>query len=151
MLNDDVLIKFSRIRGHRYTWPEQVWRMKERLEHVKSGFPGIRNNHLDLIEFRYIKEGDIFIHDRYLEGGSGDEAPIMYRITEPWTAEIEGIGIGQDSRRDPDRTKIRVWDTVGLGEILNPGDLVLRVNVRPTENGGPGYYYFFKSYRDFRP
>ena len=90
-----------------------------------------------------------FIYDIYLEGGIGDEAPIMFRSLDRDIGYIEGIGCGIDSKRDPFRNKFKWQDIVVLPKI-DANSLVLRVDARPTLNGGPGYYYFFKSYRDFR-
>jgi hypothetical protein len=151
MINDDILIKFARKRGYKKTWPPQVIKMKKRMESLKLGFPGIGNTHLDLVEYREIKVGDLFIYDPYIElgDGVGDEAPLMLSKTTPETMIIEGIGCGRDSLRDPDRNRLRWKDLIPSLQI--PSDfLVYRVNIKPTLNGGPGYYYFFKSYRDFR-
>lgn len=151
MVNDDILIKYSRKRGYKYTWPEQVVKMKARMMEMKLGFTGIGNNHISLIEFKDLKEGDIFIYDPYVESGNGtgDEAPLMLRILPSGDCYIEGIGCGWDSERDPDRIKFRWKDVIPMPS-LDPSFLVFRVDIRPTLNGGPGYYYFFKSYRDLR-
>lgn len=151
MINDNVLIKRERSRGHKEDWPEIVIQMKERLNEIKLGFPGLGNDHLSLIPFSQVKVGDWFIWDLYLESYSrlGDEAPLFLNYFGEGKARIEGIGCGIDSKRDPDRLKFRWMDIIDLPEIS--GDtLVLRVDVRPTLNGGPGYYYFYRSYRDFR-
>ena len=151
MVNDDILIKFSRKRGHRYTWPDQVNLMKARMTEIKLGFHGIGNDHISLVEFKTIKPGDIFIYDPYVELGNsaGDEAPVMLRVLDSGDCFVEGIGCGWDSIRDPERIKIRWKDVVPMPS-LNSDFLVFRVDIRPTLNGGPGYYYFFKSYRDMR-
>ena len=67
MINDETLIKIVRKRGFQRTWPTQVNRMKSRLEWVRLGFPGIRNDHLSLIKFSDLKLGDLYIYDEYLE------------------------------------------------------------------------------------
>ena len=151
MVNDDILIKYSRKRGHKYDWPDQVNKMKYRMMEMKLGFPGIGNDHISLVEFSTIKPGDYFIYDPYVESGNGtgDEAPMMLRVLPNGDCVIEGIGCGWDSQRDPDRTKFRWKDIVPMPP-LDPNFLVFRVDIRPTLNGGPGYYYFFKSYRDQR-
>lgn len=151
MINDDILIKYARKRGYKKTWPDQVNRMKTRMTEMKLGFMGIGNDHMSLVEFQTIKEGDIFIYDPYVESGSGmgDEAPLMLKVLPDGMCYIEGIGVGLDSVRDPDRTRFRWRDTIPMPQLA-PNFLVFKVEVRPTLNGGPGYYYFFKSYRDFR-
>lgn len=149
MVNVDTIIKVVRERGYKTSWPDETRYVMERLKFIKLGFPGIRNDHLSFIEFKNIKSGEIFIFDHYLEKGVGDEAPIMLKMINPRTFFVEGIGIGEDSVRDPDKVLIKWRDTISYD--ISPDSLVLRVDVRPTLNGGPGYYYFFKSYRDFRP
>ncbi len=151
MVNDDILIKTERERGHREDWPDLVIAMKERITEMKLGFPGIGNDHLTLLPFSGIRRGDIFIWDKYTESltRNGDEAPLMLRDLGNNQFFVEGIGVGVDSVRDPERLKFRWKDTVKIDEI-DPDSLVFRVDVRPTLNGGPGYYYFYKSYRDFR-
>ena len=118
---------------------------------MKLCFPGIGNDHISLVEYSSIKEGDIFIYDPFIESGNGtgDEATLMLRVLPSGECMIEGIGCGWDSIRDPDRTKFRWKDIIPMPP-LNPEFLVFKVDIRPTLNGGPGYYYFFKSYRDFR-
>lgn len=151
MINDDTIIKFIRkVRGYREEWPEKVILFKERLEEMKRGFPGLGNSHLSIESFNNIKVGDIFIIDNSLEKKIRDDsAPLMLEKTGPNSYDVQGIGYGLDLIRDPDRTKIRWGDTISLAGI-EVNDLVIKVDVRPTLNGGPGYYYFFKSYRDFR-
>jgi hypothetical protein len=149
MINDEVLIKYKRAIGYKTSWPEQVIQMKERLKEMKLGFPGIRNDHLTLVPMSAIGVGDIFILDDYIGlDKRGDNAPLMLKnIGNGYY--IVGIGCGLDSERDPDRLCLRygdIIDTIGVDNNYP----VCRVDVRPTMNGGPGYYYFFKSYRDFR-
>lgn len=150
MINTDTLIKICRNRGYKIDWPEQVNKMKLRLNEIKLGFPGIRNDHLSLIEIKDLIPGDIFIYDNFIESDRiRDDAPIMLRFLENKNCYIEGIGCGLDSIRDPKRTLFKWKDEVSF-PLVPYNFLVYRVDVRPTENGGPGYYYFFKSYRDFR-
>lgn len=151
MVNDDVLIKFARSRGHREDWPEVVNGMRQRLLEMKLGFPGIRNDHLSLIPASKLTDEDLFIYDLYIEDykGRGNEAPMMLQMLGDGKVRIEGIGCGTDLERDPDRLLFR-WRDIKTVPPLMPNDLVYRVDVRPTLNSGPAYYYFFKSYRDFR-
>lgn len=150
MINDETLIKIARSRGHRFDWPEIVRNMKNRIWELKLGFPGIENNHLSIVPFSEIVRGDMFIWDIFLESRErGDEAPILFKVQEDGNYLIEGIGCGYDLHRDPRRTNYRWRDIVSPPEISG-NSLVCRVDVRPTMDGGPGYYYFYKSYRDFR-
>lgn len=150
MINDSAIIKYFRSHGHTTDWPERTVLLKNRIRDIKLGFPGLGNDHLSLVPYKTIKDGDLFIWDVWLlELRYGDEAPIMFRKISDNEALIEGIGVGIDSKRDPDRTRLRWMDTISL-PIIDPEILVLRVDVRPTINGGPGYYYFFKAYRDWR-
>ena len=151
MINNDILIKIVRSRGHKKTWPEQVNKINQRIDWIKRGFPGIGNDHLSFVLFKDIKPGDLFIYDEHLESNSdyGDEAPLMLKVLDGQNCKVEGIGLGADSIRDPDRTKIRWKDIIPLPPLS--GDfLVLKVNPNPSLNGGGAYYYFYKSYRDFR-
>ena len=133
-------------------WPDYARCLRDRIEECKLGFPGIRSEHLTVTKLNLITEGQIFILDRSLfdyPKRLSDEAPIMYRKTsEGWL--IEGIGQGLDLVRDPDRVKFRWMDM--KEEIDAPNDqVILRVDCRPDLiTGGPGYYYFYKAFRDNR-
>lgn len=150
MINLDTIIKIVRTRGYKDTWPEQTRYILSRLEEIKSGFPGIRNDHLSIIPYNKILEGDIFIYDSYLEKEPRlyDDSPIMLKLLPNNLFYVEGIGRGLDLVRDPRRELIKWRDTISFSVPMD--SLVLRVDVRPTLNGGPGYYYFFRSYRDYR-
>jgi len=151
MVNDDVLIKFAWNSGHKSDWPDFVMAMKNRMTDMKLGFPGIGNNDITLINFGSLVPGDLFIHDPYINVPNGviyDDAPIMYQILEDHNLYVEGIGKGDDSR-DPLRINIR-WRDVLPPISLDPSFPVFRVDSRPTMNGGPAYYYFFKAYHDQR-
>lgn len=152
MINDDILIKFSRQRGHKEDWPQHVRFMRNRLYDLKLGFPGLKNDHIDLVLFQDIGVGDYFIVDPYLEMMDiGDKAPKMFKLLENGMYSIEGIGIGLDLD-DPDRRMYRYKDIIPVLPFnnINGNSLCIRINVRPDLTGGPGYYYFYKSYRDFR-
>jgi len=152
MVNDDVLIKYAWMSGHKSDWPDFVMDMKNRMTEMKLGFPGISNNDLSLVEFGTLKPGDLFIHDPYIKVPKGviyDEAPIMYYILDDNRFYIEGIGKGDDSIRDPLRLNIR-WRDILPSLSIEPDFPVFSVDSRPTMNGGPAYYYFFKAYHDQR-
>lgn len=155
MINDDILIKIVRNGlGHKKdNWPDRVIELNARLRELKLGFPGLGNDHLSLVWYDQIKTGDMFIIDEHLldmGGRKGDEAPILYKKFTDTDAIIEGIGCGIDSKRDPDRIKYRWRDIVELPKLPEK-TLVIKVEVKPDlVTGGPGYYYFYKSYRDWR-
>lgn len=152
MVNDDILIKVERSRDHKTDWPKYVRAMRERLKEIKLGFQGIGNDHLDLVTFDKIQDGDIFIWDLYVESlhRFGDEAPLLLRNLGDGKVLIEGIGCGIDSKRDPDRIKLRWMDVIDMPPI-KPEDLVYKYVARPNlYSGGPSYYYWFKAYRDSR-
>ena len=151
MINDDIIIKFIRkVRGYKTEWPEKVIQFKSRLEELKLGFPGIGNDDISLDFYENIMEGDIFIYDGDLEKEErGDEAPVMLKKLEGGKYLIFGIGFGYDLKRDPLRLKLR-WGDIIESISLSPRDLVVKVDARPTLNGGAAYYYFYRSYRDFR-
>lgn len=152
MINDDLLIKVCRKRGHYTDWPKYVRAMKRRMTEMKLGFPGIGNDHLDLIEYENIKNDDLFIWDVCAESleRNLDDAPLLLRKTGQQTFLIEGIGCGLDSKRDPDRLKFRWMDTIEL-PALDPHILVFKYVARPDLfSGGASYYYWYKSPRDFR-
>ena len=138
-------------RGIKTDWPRYVRAFLDRLDEIKLGFPGLGNDHLTIAKYGTIREGDYFIFDECICDltRSNDNAPILYRAVKDKKAVIEGIGCGLDSTRDPDRIKLRWKDVVNLPSA-SPEFPVLRVDVRPTLNGGPAYYYFYKAYRDNR-
>lgn len=146
MVNDEVLIKISRSFGYK-DWPHQVNIMKDRLSDLKLGFPGVRNEHMTIFPFKDIVDGDIFIYDPGFFTGAIDEAPVMLKVNGK-SATIEGIGKGWDFF-DPDRI-LRRWNDVIDIPPINQEWPVYRIDIKPDLNGGPGYYYFLKSYRDFR-
>lgn len=153
MVNDDILIKWVRnVRGFKTDWPEYVIQAKKRLHEAKLGFPGIGNNHISLVKLNQLEVDDIFIWDLHIESlvRCTDEAPLALRkLNNKGKYLIEGIGVGIDSVRDPDRTKFRWMDEVVID--IGPEQYVWRIDVRPDLiKGGPGYYYFYRSYRDFR-
>lgn len=153
MVNLDVIIKKIRnLYPGSYNWPELSYRLEVRLKECLRGFPGIGFSDISLIEFKNLLPDDLWILDTELLTRSRilDNAPIMFSSVDKKNNiyRVEGIGCQEDSR-DPLRKSIR-WMDLHSPEV-SPDDLVIRVDCRPTENGGPGYYYFFKAYRDQRP
>ena len=153
MIGPDVLIKY--VRSHeeyrKGDWPSEVIRLLKRLSEIKLGFPGIKSSHLSLVRREDIKDDDIFIVDTEFYTGKIDAffCPKMYtKLPNSPHYQVSGIGCGLDLG-DIRRQKIRYKDIVSSDQIPNI-PVVLRVDVRPTLDGGPGYYYFFRSYRDFR-
>lgn len=139
MINENRIIKLVRQYGHKEDWPELVQTFFIRLDEIKCGFPGIKNSDLSYVQFKEIKDYDYFIVDDF-------RTPIMYLKINSSLYSVEGIGEGPFE--EPGKPRIRWKDVVSMD--LPEDSFVYRVDCRPTENGGPGYYYFFKSYRDFR-
>lgn len=150
MVTFDSFIKHIRsFQEHKKDWPEYVNSMRFRFNKVKTGFPGINDDHVDLVSYSVLDIGDIFIYDSNIYGldSNNTDAPMMLQILKGEFL-ILGIGNESDIDRDPDRIKFRVGDTINFN--LNKDYPIYRVNVRPTKEGGPGYYYFYKAYRDQR-
>ncbi len=153
MINLDVLIKYVRSGPKRNDWIYEVRRLKDRLDEMKLGFPGIRNDHLSLVSLDSLVVGDIFIVDPIFINASyfSDREwfiPKMYRVLGDGKFEILGIGCGKDNC-DPDRTIYRYRDIVSYHDFPHVSQVFL-VQCRPKLTGGSGYYYFYKSYRDLR-
>ena len=139
MVTFDSFIKHIRsFQEHKKDWPEYVNSMRFRFNKVKTGFPGINDDHVDLVSYSVLDIG--------LDSNNTD-APMRLQILKDEFL-ILGIGNESDIDRDPDRIKFRVGDTIDFN--LNKDYPIYRVNVRPTKEGGPGYYYFYKAYRDQR-
>ena len=66
MINDDILIKFARVRGHKEDWPQAVRYFRNRLTEIKLGFPGIRNDHMDIITYDNFTTKNAKIIDTYI-------------------------------------------------------------------------------------
>lgn len=157
-------------------WPGLVRALKESLYNLKYGFPGINNDCLSLVKYSDISAGDIIIHSDFptrgiVETTSGEFTMVCNRLEVPVMLEVEnnevrstitsnigtfssglikgeilgfGYGLGlNDANR---RRKLGSQYTVSWSSW----DVVVRVDCIPKETGGAGYYYFFKSYRDFR-
>ena len=162
MINDDILIKYVREADYSQDWPDQVRIIKERLKELKEGFPGIGNNCMTLLKYGNLTTGDIFIIDPFIDSEVREETctPTMFYWLTPEIFRVEGIGRGLDLKRDPERLRYRWKDCVGIGQVEEcfkytsyrpmQNFPVLEIDVRPTPNGGPGYYYFYKSPRDLR-
>lgn len=127
MINLDVLIKYFRKFEDPYgNWPEKTWRLKERIDNILKGFPGINWNSLSLIPKEYLTSEEIFILDPEI-------------FTENQTVPILMLKqVGSDSYNiiGTDKNINVNWD------LFPPNFPVLRVDCRPSENGGPGYHYF---------
>ena len=150
MVNIDIVIKLIRELGFS-DWPERSLDFMDRLEEMKKGFPGIRNEYLTLSKYRNIQPREIFIYDPGMFSGESDEAPVMLKALGNGQAIIEGLGCGLDPF-DPDRI-LRRWKdiiSVPFGKLLMTEWPVYKVDVKPYMNGGKGYYYFLRSYRDYR-
>lgn len=134
MVNNSVLIKVVRSLGY-IDWPSEVNYMRLHLKKLLLGFPGINLGHISLVKFKDLLDSDLFILDPSLI--SEDKGtPIMYSKE----GKIIGIGAGPYTGK--------TLDSIDKLEI-SPEFYVLRVDCRPKDTGGPGYYYFYKSKRNY--
>lgn len=134
MVDVNTLIKITRGLGF-IDWPTQVNYMRLHLPELLKGFPGIGLGHLTIVEYRDLLKDDIFIVDSALMS-EGSETPMMIKQNE-----IIGIGLGHNTGK-------HIGDSINLN--LDPSTLVLRVDCRPKDTGGAGYFYFYKSKRDYQ-
>lgn len=136
MINNNVLIKIVRGLGI-LGWPDQVNYMRLHLKELLKGFPGIGLGHLSLVRYQDLIPSDLYILDKAILGDVED-TPLMIDNS---SGKVIGIGLG-------------AWSGYELGDIaeikLKKNDLVLRVDCRPKETGGAGYYYFYKSVKNFQ-
>lgn len=136
MVNNNVLIKITRSLGI-LDWPSQVNYMRLHLKELLKGFPGIGLGHLSLVKYCDLTANDLYILDEALMAEGGNASMMINNCN----GEIIGIGTG-------------AWSGYNVGDILkhrcNKDDLVLRVDCRPKETGGAGYFYFYKSKKNFQ-
>lgn len=162
MINLDTVIKFIRTKCpypdlQKEYWPEWSYNTMKKIKECLVGFPGIGLNDVSLLLFKDLDlSQDIWIFDNELhyhgnEERIGDEAPLMLAPgPKPGNFIIEGIGAQFDGG-DIERKKKRWKDVFSFSTPFPTEDsMVLRIDCRPTIHGGPGYYYFFKAYRDQR-
>lgn len=161
MINDDILIKYSIKRieeGHlvRDNWIDYTRMLRDQINFIKSGFPGIGDGDLSVMTYEKIIPGMRVILDDNLDLNRGeitDSAALLVLVkdinteADLMTFEIEGIGAGDDLQRDPDR-KLKWRDTYTVN--LNSWYTILKMDSKPREDGGSVYYYYNKSYRDYR-
>jgi hypothetical protein len=161
MINDDILIKYSIKRieeGHliKDNWVDYTRLLRDQINFIKSGFPGIGDGDLSIITYEKIMPGMRVILDDNLDLNRGeitDSAALLVLVKDVntesglMTFEIEGIGAGEDLQRDPDR-KLKWRDIYTVN--LNSWYTILKMDSKPREDGGSVYYYYNKSCRDYR-
>lgn len=138
MIDNNTLIKIVRSLKI-IDWPDQVNYMRLHLKSLLRGFPGIGLGHLTLIKYKDLLKNDIFIYD----------PAIMYECPNPTTPPImiknsKVVGIGEGPF-----TGIHVDDDI-TNLTIDPDSLILRVDCRPKPTGGAGYFYFYKSKRNYQ-
>ena len=134
MVDNNTLIKIVRSQGI-LNWPDQVNYMRLHLKKLLKGFPGIGQGHITLVKFRDIMEDDIYIYD-----------PSIFKVAVGTPIMIQGskiLGIGMGTA-----TGKHLNDEINL--TINPEEFVYRVDCRPKITGGAGYFYFYKSKRDYQ-
>ena len=136
MINDDILIKYSikRIEEQNHplrdNWVDYTRLLRSQIDFIKSGFPGIGDGDLSIIQDTDVKVGMRLILDDNLDNNRGvetDSAALLVLVkkfdaeTDIAEIEIEGIGAGDDLQRDPDR-QLR-WRNVYEVELRLRGHL----------------------------
>jgi hypothetical protein len=165
MINDDILIKYSRTRlsenfqpgPKEDNWIDYTRTLRRQIQECKLGFPGIGDGDLDICRPWDCKPGWRVILSDNLDANCGstetDHAPILGLILEidPSNGialiEVEGIGEGLDFTRDPGRN-IRPGTKLHVG--LSGYQTILHMTATPRCDGGSVYYYYNKHPRDSR-
>lgn len=159
MINIDVIIKIVReMSPGDENWPVYSRILFNRIKECLQGFPGLGFDDVSLMTTTTFlsTKYDRWIEDKELMNWTGervtDVAPTMYRKFTNIGVIIDGIGCQKDLSRDPERIKYRWRDLVENPlNTYHPYELLLVVTCNPRKDGGPGYYYFYKAYRDRRP
>ena len=150
MINEDIMIKFS--RSHEGLFGEQDWieraiELRERIRFIRDwDFKGIGTDDLNLIESLEVNPGT-----RVILPGNKYEATILGQVLRRKDTlaeiEIDAIGCGTDEKRDPDRL-------LRYGTKIYPDlkdyPFILELTSKPRTAAGSTYYFFSKSIRDNR-
>lgn len=152
MVNNEVLVKYIR-SGRSKTWsptdwPDGVLELTDQIKEALRGFPGIGLTDISVLDRPVIVGERVFLIPE-LDGNEpgSDVAPMLVTYLSPGRLRVDGIGRGDCFRWDPDR-RVR-WGTEHLWGLPDY-HMILRLDSVPKPDGGPMYYYFEKSLRDYR-
>ena len=150
MINEDILIKFSRQNPDIFPnldWVESSIAIRDWIRFIRDwDFKGLGTDDLDLIQDDKVKEGT-----RIILPGNKDEASILglvlRRHEDAIELEIEALGCGTDYKRDPDRL-LRYGTKIY--PLITDYRFILELTSKPRVSAGSTYYFFSKSVRDNR-
>lgn len=150
MINEDVLIKFSREHDGLFgeqDWIERAITLREKIRFIRDwDFQGIGLNDLSLLDNLSVKPGT-----RIILPGDSEVATILGQVIRMKDTlielEIEAIGCGTDHERDPDR--LLRFGTKIYPDLRN-FKFILELISKPRTAAGSTYYFFSKSMRDNR-
>ena len=151
MINEDVLIKFSRENKDTLfpdlDWVERAKKINDWIRFVRDwDFKGLGMGDMNLIQSLNVKPGTRII----LPGDEVNATILGLVLRRKDTAvelEIEALGCGTDYLRDPDR-KLRYGTKIYPD--LRDYPFALDVISKAKVSAGPTYYFFSKSIRDNR-
>lgn len=150
MINEDILIKFS--RGHnglfgKQDWIERAVELRDRIRFIRDwDFQGIGTDDLNLLDSLDVKP-----NTRIILPGNSNIATILGQVIRRKDTfielEIDALGCGTDYERDPDRL-------LRYGTKIYPDlkdyKFILELASKPRTAAGSTYYFFSKSMRDNR-
>ena len=150
MINEDILIKFSRQNPDIFPnldWVESSIAIRDWIRFIRDwDFKGLGTDDMDLIRDDKVKEGT-----RIILPGNKDEASILglvlRRQGDAIELEIEALGCGTDYKRDPDRL-LRYGTKIY--PLITDYRFILELTSKPRVSAGSTYYFFSKSVRDNR-
>lgn len=150
MINEDILIKFSREHNGLFgeqDWIERAIMLREKIRFIRDwDFQGIGTDDLNLLDSLSVKPGT-----RIILPGNSYTATILGQVLRRKDTlielEIDAIGCGTDYKRDPDRL-------LRYGTKIYPDlrdyKFILELISKPRTAAGSTYYFFSKSMRDNR-
>ena len=155
MINDNLIIKLVRQNElFKDFWPERVLDIKNKLKLIRErSLPGLDNNCLSLIRFKDIKVGDIIVYLR------GKNPLFVFEVVNfsnnKLVSKLINIGEGIDFEDfylqiEVDKYCQEIAESDFKSDNYLFDDWVIKIDARPTINGGPGYYYFFRTPKDLR-
>lgn len=165
MINDDIIVKISQtlylpsINGNQLPdWIKCARVLRGRIEDIKKGFPGIGDDDLslrllgftDLTNLRFIYDSILM---RLSEDLNYDQSFAFSNLPAPRLVynfpDIKVMGIGEGLDLCDVSRNCLIGSSISL-DFSNQKGVILVLESKAHENGGPAYYYFNKVVRDLR-